>query len=91
MKLEVDTETTSFDPADRGVVEISDVKTAKGTVTLFVDEFPDDDGWSAAVEISRDDATKICEHLIRVFGLLTLSPYGDAEKKPGSPKYGVPR
>lgn len=43
----------------------------------------------ASVEIDREAATKICEHLIRVFGLLSLQPYA-GETKPQT-KYGVPR
>lgn len=66
MKIELDDGSRQIGPAE---LEISDVPTARGTVSICVDEWPGCEGMSAAVEIDREAATKICEHLIRVFGL----------------------
>lgn len=76
MKLELDDGSRQIGPAE---LEISDVLTARGTVSLCVDEWPSCEGMSAAVEISRDDAKQICEHLIRVFDM-PLQPLPPAPK-----------
>lgn len=85
MKLQLE-ESRGIGPAE---LEISDVPTARGTVSVTVDECPRMEDSIASVEIDREAATKICEHLIRVFGLLSLHPYA-GETKPQT-KYGVPR
>lgn len=89
MKLELDDGSRQIGPAE---LEISDVLTARSTVSLSVDEWPGVDRCCAAVEIDRDAATKICEHLISVFGLLSLQTFRDEKKsKTRVPRYGAPR
>ena len=88
MKFELDDGSRNIRPAE---IEISDVPTARGTVSLFVDSFESPTGGDA-VEIDREAATKICEHLIAVFGLLSLQPFRDEKKsKTRVPRYGAPR